>query len=352
MELEKKEVNSYERAHIRDIAISNRKIGLVIDDAMKEIARRFTTVKGKRFAGVMNERLAELHDQILNNGKKEIRNQWMLANEMNNKNIDGYLASVKVSDTMQKSFRAPNLSALNAFIDRTEKKMNLSGRVWNLTNGAKGEIENLLATGILEGKSARTTAKEMMKYLKGKPIEYKGTLLKGKNIEYQTIRIVATEMNMAFRTSDYLQNNRLPFMTGITINLSPSHPEQDICDEMAGEYPKGFEFIGWHPFCICYATYETIDKEDFINYIKTGEINQRQFTTAIPKRAQMYLDKNGARLLGYENKPYWLENNFTDKLELRDVMQIPIMAEPVQMVPEVAQWIPAKTIQRRSRHPV
>ena len=116
-------MNSYERSHIRDIALRNRKISLTIDDAMKDIGRRFTTVKGKRFAAVMNDRLAELHDQILNNGKDGIRNQWMLANEMNNKNIDGYLASVKVSEAMQKSFRAPNLSALNAFIDRTEKGM-------------------------------------------------------------------------------------------------------------------------------------------------------------------------------------------------------------------------------------
>ncbi len=27
----------------------------------------------------------------------------------------------------------------------------------------------------------------------------------------------------------------------------------DICDELAGEYPKDFKFVGWHPHCRCHA---------------------------------------------------------------------------------------------------
>lgn len=240
-------MNSFERAHIRDIALRNRKIETAVNRAVTDISKRFTTVKGKRFAGVLTGRLADLHDQILNDGKDGIRNQWMLANKMNNKGLDGYLASVKISDALNQSFRSPNLGALNAFLDRTEAGMNLSERVWAFTDGVKTEMQDLIGRGVLEGKAAIPLSKELVRFINGKPIPYEGTLIPGKNLNYQAIRLAATEMNMAFRTSDYLQNSRLPFVTGVTVELSGSHPQEDICDELAGEYPKGFQFTGWHP---------------------------------------------------------------------------------------------------------
>jgi len=118
-----------------------------------------------------------------------------------------------------------------------------------MTNGTKKEIESLISQGVLEGKSARVLSKELKGYVKGKPIRYAGTLIKGANLNYQAIRLAATEMNMAFRTADYLQNSRLPFVTGVTVELSAAHPISDICDELQGHYPKGFNFTGWHPLC-------------------------------------------------------------------------------------------------------
>lgn len=310
-------MNPFERKHIRDIALRNRKIGVAVDDAMKDIARRYTTVKGKRFAGVLNDRLKELHEQILNNGKDGIRNQWMLANEKNNKGLDGYLSSVKISDRLNQSFRSPNLSALNAFIDRTEKGMNLSDRVWNFTDSVKESMEGLIKTGVLEGKSAIALSKELKGYVNGKPIRYEGTLIPAKNLNFQAIRLAATEMNMAFRTSDYLQNSRLPFVTGVTIELSASHPREDICDFLVGDYPKGYLFQGFHPLCICFATYNNIPKEQFVEYIKTGKMDTTKFTTDIPPQARLYLNENGKRLMNYKNTPYFLRENYTKDLKLK-----------------------------------
>ena len=475
-------MNAFELQRVRDITARNRQISRTIDGAMNDLAKRYTTIKGRRFAGILNSRLKELNDQILDNIDDGIRNQWMLANEMNNTVIDGYLASVKISDTIRKSFRRPNLSALNAFLDRADKGMNLSKRVWKTTKSAQEGIENLIAKGVLEGKSARSTAKEMLKYLKGKPIAYAGTLIKGSNIEYQTMRLVANEMNMAFRTADYLQNSKLPFVTGVTVNLSGAHPREDICDDMQGSYPKGFQFTGWHPLCysddtevytdrgwklfkdldgdeqilslnpetkdleysgivhqikyqyagemirfvgidskrtvlipdidmvvtpdhkmividsvndeireipaaslldemndnehlcfvcgesaekygkllgtenvpydgmvydveieknhiiyvrrngkctwgsncICYAEYDTMPKEDFVKYIKTGEIDPARFTKGMPSRATRYLKAKGPKILKYKEKPYWMRDNFTDDFKLSDSVLEPL----------------------------
>jgi hypothetical protein len=310
-------MNLYEKEHIKNIALRNRTIERTIDSAVKDLSKRYTTVKGRRFSKVMTERLEQLHDEIEKTVGTGIRNQWMLANEKNNKLIDGYLPAVKISDAMMQSFRSPNLSALDAFLSRTEKGMNLSDRVWNFTEGVKEEMESLIARGVLEGKSAITLSKELKGFIKGNPIRYEGALIPGKNLTYQAIRVAATEMNMAFRSADYLQNSKLPFVTGVTVHLSSSHPENDICDSMQGEYPKNFQFIGWHPNCICYATFETMSKEDFVNYIKTDEIDTSNFTRDIPNKAKAYIEDNGTRLMEYENVPYWLKDNFTQKLTLK-----------------------------------
>ena len=40
----------------------------------------------------------------------------------------------------------------------------------------------------------------------------------------------------------------------IISKLSKKHPCEDICDDLAGKYPKSFVFTGWHPQCFCYVT--------------------------------------------------------------------------------------------------
>ena len=40
----------------------------------------------------------------------------------------------------------------------------------------------------------------------------------------------------------------------IISKLSKKHPCEDICDDLAGDYPKLFVFTGWHPQCFCYVT--------------------------------------------------------------------------------------------------
>jgi len=115
---------------------------------------------------------------------------------------------------------------------------------------------------------------------------------------------------------------------------------------MQGSYPKGFYFIGWHPMCICYVTYDTISKEEFVEYIKTDKIKASRFTKLIPARAEKYVVKNGPTFLKYKNTPYWLEDNFTKGLALRDSTNIPITAGKLEMIPKVK---PIENITKKKR---
>ena len=78
------------------------------------------------------------------------------------------------------------------------------------------------------------------------------------------LRLTATENNMAYRTADHERWNDLDFVIGMEIKLSGNHPIEDICDEMCGVYPKTFKFVGWHPFCRCYAVPKLADEDEFI----------------------------------------------------------------------------------------
>lgn len=87
---------------------------------------------------------------------------------------------------------------------------------------------------------------------------------------HATRRMAVTESNIAYRTADYERWQQMTFVVGIEIELSNNHTVKggdgkphafyDICDELAGRYPKDFKFTGWHPHCRCHAV--TIMKTD------------------------------------------------------------------------------------------
>ncbi len=319
-------LNPFEREHVRNIAFHNQQISRLIDGAMNDIAFRFRTAKGKRFASIMKERLADLQDQILNNGKDAIRSQWLLSNRKNNKEIDGYLQSNLVTEEMYKSFRSPNLTALNAFLDRTHNGKTLNGRVWKITRTAGKEINDLIGQGVLEGKSAILIARDLKKYVKGKPILYKGKLIKGSNINFQAIRLAATEMNLAFRTSDYLQNSRLPFVTGVTVHLSPAHPRPDIC------------FVAWNYKLLTPHGWKTLNKiniGDLVlthkgRYRKVNKIyksttyevdkTEMQFKNVYDSRAKTY------KISATDNHPFMINGKWKAISEIQKGDKIKLLA--------------------------
>ena len=76
-------------------------------------------------------------------------------------------------------------------------------------------------------------------------------------------RLAVTEVNAAYRKADAERWGALDFVVGVEVRTSGNHtclgsdgkphPFRDICDELAGRYPKDFVFSGWHPQCRCHA---------------------------------------------------------------------------------------------------
>lgn len=194
-----------------------------------------------------------------------------------------------------------------AFIESRMKRdngLNLSDRVWNYTQQTKSEFEvavsQVLANGIGKGISAESLGRQVRQYLNNPDMMYRryhrkqlmsdGTKKdivewrrrvidkEGKvrfikedlakvgtgvyrSARQNALRLTITETNMAYNYSNCKRWESEPFVLGIRIRLSANHPEEDICDELAGDYPKTFMWRGWHPRCMCSVSPILMDRK-------------------------------------------------------------------------------------------
>lgn len=230
----------------------------------------------------------EIAQSISNNVDKE----WEIAEQSGQELTSDFLRSTyeDVSNApaaLQARYFRNNTEAHDAFLARTIGGMGLSERVWRLTAQCRQEMEMAIDIGLGEGQSAQEMSRSIRKYLKepdklfrrvrdkhGNLVLSKAALAyhPGQGVyrsSYKNaLRLTVTEGNMAYRTADHLKWQQLDFVVGIKIGLSNNHtlngvPFHDICDELAGRYPKDFKFTGWHPFCRCIATTILMTPEEF-----------------------------------------------------------------------------------------
>lgn len=254
---------------------------------------------------------------------------WGMADNCNDSLVNSYLKKQKTPKGIKDAILYRNPAALNSFVNRRRNGLNLSDRVWNITKETKKQFEQLLASGVMDGRSAQGMATDLKRYLKEPSKQFRrvrnsaGKLVlsnpakdyhPGRGVyrsSYQnSLRLARNEVNMSYRHNDHLRRQQMPFVTGITVHLSNSHPEYDICDDLQGDYPKTFRFGGWHPNCICYTTSKLLPKEEFKKYLNTGKIKASRNVKGIPKRAKTYLKDNADRFSNYKNPPYFLKDNF------------------------------------------
>lgn len=136
-------------------------------------------------------------------------------------------------------------------------------------------------------------------------------------------RLAATENNIAYRTADYERYQQLDFVVGIEVHLSNNHnckgvPDGefvDICNQLAGRYPKDFKFVGWRPHCRCFTT--TIlktpeemraDEERMMQGEEPldGSVNE---PVAIPENFLRWQQNNIERAKYQNSVPYFVKDN-------------------------------------------
>ncbi|MGZ2691102.1 hypothetical protein [Bacteroides fragilis] len=187
--------------------------------------------------------------------------EWKNSNEAQdliaNRVLKAYNA--QVDREKYKVLYQTNSDALKAFQNRKDRRLNISAKLWQQSMIYKEELEAAISCAIQKGTSAVTLSKQISKYLLDFPLlqkDYKDRYGSAEHIqdcEYRSIRLARSEINMAYRTAENERWKQMDFVVGYEIKLSSSHhhrmPHGDICDRLAGKYPKDFVWTGWHPNC-------------------------------------------------------------------------------------------------------
>lgn len=256
-------------------------------------------------------------------------------------------------------------SAAKAFINSRMKRdggLNLSDRVWNYTQQIKAEFElamsQALEKGIKQGISAENLGRQIRQYLNNPDMMYRRYHLKKAmtdgtkrdvvewrrrvtdeqgNVRFvkedlakvgtgtyhsarqNALRLTITETNMAYNYANCKRWSDEPFVLGIRIRLSGNHPEEDICDELAGDYPKDFMWRGWHPRCRCSMSSILIDRnsEEWRYLRSLPEKEYKAYRSPnlvpnVPEKFSKWCERNAKKLDLAREKgrlPYFVKDN-------------------------------------------
>lgn len=334
----------YEIELRKQLKAVNNRIRKTYEKAIQQIQVTLSTVKykGKAFnladypalqkkiAAVSKQMQAEIYAATVNS----MKDSWNLSNKKNNVIVDKRLAGKRIKKQVRQVLYDPNKGALDSFLNRKEKGLNLSERVWNSLEPFKNELEQTIGLGLGAGKPAAEIAKDAKKYLNEPDRLFRRVRGEDGKLHLSqaarnyhpgqgvyrssfknAMRLARTETNMAYRESDHERWQNMPFVTGIEVKLSNSHPRYDICDELKGKYPKDFKFVGWHPQCLCYQVPELASDADFEKMedaILAGQDPDtvpRSTVTEPPKGFTDYVRNNKERIAGWKNEPYWMRDN-------------------------------------------
>lgn len=345
-------IGTYDKKHKENLAKRARKVQQLYDAAIKRIAQAaapslFDADTKKEFhfedfpvlKKEMEALMQDLGSSLQANIEDGDQESWTLSNTKNDAMVDSIIGKKHLPKKVVQAWKHPHLEALNAFIARKEAGMNLSRRVWNLTQQFKSELELALELGMGEGKSAAALSRDVRKYLVEpnklfRRVRDKSGALRlskaaaayhpGQGVyrsSYKNaLRMTATENNIAYRTADHNRWQALPFVIGIEIHISNNHPTEDICDLFDGKrFPKDFKFTGWHPWCRCYAVSVLAIQEEMDAYttaIMNGEdVSHWKFTGQVekmPKEFNKWMKDNQQRIASAKNMPYFIKDNFKD----------------------------------------
>lgn len=318
--------------------------------------------------------LRQLHSVATMAIQQGITLEWGQANAAADTLVKSIFGQAVLSSPEFKAWGERNGSAMNAFINRSENGLNLSQRVWQSVRQLREEMEVAITVSIGEGESSQKISQAVRKYLNDPDLMFRRFRYKageepeydengneiGKKIiwgrkwkkrikkpdgtygwidydrdSYKTgtgvykssaknaMRVARTETNIAYRRADHERWQDMDFVLGQRISMSRDHPRRDICDKLAGDYPKDFVFDGWHPQCFCYVTPITIPPEEtakLTEMMLNGEdwraelarLKRGREITSYPNNFKQWVSDNAGNIQAARERgtePYFIRNN-------------------------------------------
>lgn len=322
----------------------------------------------------VNSILRKMYSRVYQVIRGGVEKEWLTANENNDELVKAVFGESSIEDNHFARFFMRNKEAMDAFFARknSDHGLNLSQKVWNYTGQFKEELENTLDLAIGEGTGANRIATKVKQYLNepdkwyrrfrykkgedadGNPVyglKWKRRVWDKDSESYKWVddepkdyhpgrgvyrssarnaqRLARTETNMAYRTADFERWQQLDFVVGIEIKLSNNHTTKDskgnivrlydVCDDLAGIYPKTFKWRGWHPHCRCYQV-PVLAKDDEMNEMLDAILDGKNPAAVpcegkvreIPAQFTEWMERNEKRVEDARERgtlPYFIRDN-------------------------------------------
>lgn len=299
----------------------------------------------KRINDLQAEFVNDIHAVIYRGTSDEWKNSNEVQDLMTDKVLKAYTA--KIDKEKYKVLYQTNSDALKAFQRRKDKGFNVSAKLWQQSSIYKEELEAAISCAIQKGTSAITLSKQISKYLLDFPSlqkDYKekyGSAEHLNDCEYRSIRLARSGINMAYRTAENERWKQMDFVVGYEIKLSGKHPAHDICDILAGKYPKNFVWTGWHPNDLCYKIPILKTEEEFWQWDGHSETTTESVNEVkdMPDSFKKWVLDNQQRIDDAKKRgtlPYFLKDN---KIALGNISVEKSIAEIVSSASNVGNEV-------------
>lgn len=303
--------------------------------------------RAKREAARLAVELTKNVQHVIEAGQ---RSQWIAATYRANDYLGAIINRSKLTPDELKQYEDRNLEGLAAFQGRKVQGLNLSERVWKITDQFTGQMELAIDTTLGQGKSAAELSRDVRNLLNEPNKLFRRVRDKYGNLNLSkaaaayhpgrgvyrssaqnAMRLARTEINMAYRTADWERWQNEEHVVGIRIQLSNNHTIKnrkgederliDICDELQGDYPKTFKFVGWHPNCRC-TIFPILQRPEEMHEarrarlreIMNGETYKAQpsadLVTDVPESFKKHIEAIAERSKGWASIPYYIRDNF------------------------------------------
>ena len=346
---------SYDLEHYRQTESYALAIDALFDSATKAIST--AAAKGKydpdkpfsfddypSVKAVMQDATKQLASRMITTIETGSKKQWLFACEKNDGFISSIMDTSKLSKARLKKMQDRNLEALQAFQERKIDGMNLSQRVWKYVGQYKEQLESALDVGLGDGRSAQQLARDVKQNLNEpnrlfrRVRDKRGNLVlskaarafhPGRGVYRSSVknaqRLTRSEINMAYRESDWQRWQSLDFVVGFEIRRSNHEPlcDCDLCEKLVGRYPKTFKFKGWHPQCMCYAVPILMDEETFdeneLGDLKAAlhgttykKMQAKNIVVDVPDGFKQWVKDHVEAQANWASTPYFIKDNFKD----------------------------------------